>query len=88
MLDEEGVRAERLMNDYERQMEDWNIEYQNFLNLLDRGQPEIDYPPYKEEIERWANSIIYYDQQLVPDAYKSTHQQWIDRATELRLRVR
>lgn len=88
MLDEEGVREERLMSDYEMQMDFWNTEYQNYLNLLDRGQPEIDFPQYREEIEKWANEIIYYDLQKVPDVYKSTHQAWIDRATELRLRVR
>lgn len=88
MLDEDGVREERLMSDYEMQLDFWSTDYQNFLNLLDNGQPEIDYPSYREEIEKWANEIIYYDQTLVPDVYKSTHQAWIDRATELRMRVR
>lgn len=87
-LDEEGVQKERLMDDYEMQMDFWNTDYQNYLNLLDRGQPEIDFPQYREEIERWANEIIYYDLQKVPDVYKSTHQAWIDRATELRMQVR
>jgi hypothetical protein len=77
-------KEQDMLDSYEHQYQDWMFAEGVLKEWLNSGE---QYPECREAILEWASEIADFPMSDVPDSYKSTHDQLLSRALELRGQV-